>query len=204
MKSKDIEDITYGEVQEYIEGKESNLPLKIVEKIEQYDLVRSLFTKYESKQFIIKTLRAKYKNLSKYKANNLYQDAINFFNLDNNIRKEAWLNILMNDLQNAKHLAWEMTDIETFRRCVNDQAELLDKIFKKDGKLPDEIYDKRPVIYTIKPEDVGMEKVSRSEIAKLIDNLDVNEKQKKRLKRDAMVQDVEFEIFDEDEPDTDK
>jgi hypothetical protein len=192
-------DITYQEIQSWIEkGETESIPPEIVKRVEQLDLARSLYGKYESRNFIIKTLCATYKELSKRHAYRILYDAINLFNLDHKIKKNAWLNILMNDLQNIKSYAWKTNDMETMRRCVKDQADLIELIYKDDDEFPEELYQRATILYTFKPEDIGMEKANRYELAKTIDSFNLKESDKERLKRDAMVEGHEG-LFDEAE-----
>lgn len=193
----DINDLRYDELQEWISsGKSKTLPKHLVEYLEQLEVVRSLYSKYESKAFIIRTLKLTYK-LTDYLANKVYAEALNFFYSSNEVKVEAWANIYAEKLENAALAAWDLSDYETYGRLIVEAAKLRGVGKDKPQEIPKDFYQRPVVIYTLKPEDVGLESVDRKTLAKFIDELpEINEKQKLRLKRDAMVEDVK--IFEDD------
>lgn len=193
----DINDLRYEELQEWIaSGKSKTLPDYLVEYLEQLELVRTLYSKYESKAFIIRTLKLTYK-LSDYLAQKVYTDSLNFFYSSNEVKVEAWANIYAEKLENAALAAWNLNDYETYGKLIAECAKLRGVGKEKPQEIPKDFYQRPYVIYTMKPEDVGLESVDRKALAAFIDELpEINEKQRLRLKRDARVEDIK--IFDDD------
>jgi hypothetical protein len=67
-------------------------------------------------------------------------------------------------------------------------------------EVPAEFYDRRPVLYTMRLKDLGLPEVSRAELATFIDQLDITEREKVKVRRDAQIDDVPFELIIEDAP----
>jgi len=194
----DEEHNEYEQLQGLIErGETKNLPEKVVQFYEQIDFIRCLYNKYESKSYIINAVVIQWPRISKYQATNLYYETLNFFNLDNQVKVEAWANIYADRLDNMARLCFELNDFETARRLTMDAAELRGVGKDKPNQIPDELLDRRPIFQTMRPEDIGMTRANRNELASLIDNLDITERQKTSVKRDAMIEDVPFELMDD-------
>ena len=98
-------------------------------------------------------------------------------------------------------LAQEMNDLETSRRCIMDAAELRGVGKDKPADLPKEFYDRRPVLYTMKLRDIGLPEASRSELGAMIDKMDITEKEKGKIRRDAQIEDIPFELLPSDAQD---
>ena len=95
----------YEQLQGLIErGETKNLPEKVVNYYEQIDFIRCLYNKYESKSFIINAVVIQFPRLSKYQATNLYYETLNFFNLDNQVKVEAWANKYADRLDNMARI----------------------------------------------------------------------------------------------------
>lgn len=190
-------EIKYQELQEWINtGKSRTLPAEMVEYLEQIETVRSLYAKYESKTFIIKTLKTTYK-VSDYIANKLYSDSLNFFYANNQVKVEAWANIYAEKLENAALAAWNLNDYETYGKLIVEASKMRGVGKEKPQEIPKDFYTRPYVVYSLNPEDVGLTRANRKELAAFIDNIpEINNKQRERLKRDANVTDIK--IFDDD------
>lgn len=191
----DQEKTEYEDLQALIErGETRNLPEKVVKFYEQIDFIRCLFNKYESKSYIINAVTLQWPALSKWQATQLYFESINFFNLDNPVKVEAWANIYADRLDNMARICFEMNDFETARRLTMDAAQLRGVGKEKPNQVPDELLDRRPIFYTIRLRDIGVDEINRNDLAAFIDNLDISENEKSRAKREAMIEDVPFEL----------
>lgn len=189
--------INYQVVQEYIEnGTSVAIPEKVKLYIEQLDLVRSMYQKYKSKQLIINTIMKLYPEHKRYSAELVYYDSINLFNLNNNVKKEAWKNFYAERLENAALVAWEQNDLKTYRELVSEAAKMRGVYDPEEPEMPPALKEKRPVIITIQPEDVGIEPASRSELEKIINDLDMPEHAKDKAKRESGVS--EIKLFEND------
>jgi hypothetical protein len=174
-----------------------------VEFIDQIDYIRGLHLRWRSKPFIVNAVRMRWPNLSKIQVGKLYNDTLNFFYLDNDVKIEAWRNIYAEKLDNLAALALDMNDGELSRRCIADAAGIRGVNKEVPPQVPPEVLDRRPVFYTIDITKLGIPKIDRPDLASLIDNLDLSREEKNRFKREAMIEDVPFELIIDDEKDQD-
>lgn len=196
----EIDDLRYEQLQQFItSGKKGDMPEDIVSFLSLLEAVRSMYGKYESKQAILKTLTSPVYGLTEYRATKIFMHALNFFYTDNDVKKEAWRNIYAEKLENAAMVAWEKDEMENYRRLIVSAAEMRGLNLPDPVRLPDEVYDRRPVIYLLDSKKLGLPPVSRQELGAFIDNLPIPEKNKALAKRDALVEDAEFEIFPDEE-----
>jgi hypothetical protein len=77
-----------------------------------------------------------------------------------------------------------------------DAAELRGVGKETSKEIPKEFYERRPTIYMLDPKLFGIDKVDRRELADFLDNLDITDTQRGRLKRDAGIEDAYFEILE--------
>jgi hypothetical protein len=184
-------------LQDYIKkGKTDQLPDEIVIYMELLEMVRSMYSKYETKVFIIKTLLSAPYNLSRYRAHNLFADALNFFYTDNKVKQKAWESIYAQHLDNLAYYALELDDIEGARRCFMDAAKMRGAGKPDKEEIPAEFFNRPVVIYTMDAEKAGLPTTERKSLAAFIDNIpEITERERVRLKKDAGVQ--EFELFED-------
>jgi hypothetical protein len=101
----------YKQLQALVEqGEVKDLPENLVVYFEQMDFIRSLYGKWNSKSYIINMVTLKWPSVSKYKANQLFSDTLNFFYLDNQVKVDAWKNIYADRLDLMASLAYEMNE----------------------------------------------------------------------------------------------
>lgn len=198
MSSSALDDLQYDKLQSFIiNGKQNDLPEELVVYMSHLELVRSMYDKYQSKNAIIKVLRSPVYGYTEYMARKIFAEALNFFYADNAVKREAWGNIYADKLDNLALLAIESDDWEGARRCFADAAKL--RMTDEDkNEIPDELLDRRPVFYTLNPEDVGLPgKVNRHKLARWIDSLpDIDQADRKRIHRDADSEGAEGNVFD--------
>lgn len=203
MSSLALDNLKYEQLQSYImTGKTGEISDELVTYLSHLELVRSLYDKYESKTAILKVLKSTVYGYSDYAARKIFADALNFFYSDNSVKREVWGNIYADKLDNLALLAIEADDWESARRCFLDAAKI--RMGNDDtNTIPAELLDRRPVFYTLNPEDVGLpNKVNRHKLARWIDDLpDIDSDARNRIHRDAMSPRAEGNILDIDEKD---
>lgn len=184
------------QLQEWIDnGRTDLMRPDMARYIEQLDTVRSLHAKYHTQHFIIKTLQKTFPDISRTRAYELYNDSLNFFYSNNEVKKDAWRNIYAEKLEQASLACWEKNDFEGYRRCIVSAAEVRGLNMPDPEKLPEEFYDRRVIIYQMDPKKVGIPQVSRVELASFIDNLpDLSSAEKFRLQADAGI--INIELFE--------
>jgi hypothetical protein len=192
-------------IQRFLQGHTKNeLSPELIVYYEQMDMVRSLWQKGHNKNYIINIMLSSWDKLSFYKAKKIFDDAINFFYLDSDIKKQAWANYYADSLDVAAQICFEMSDFEQFRRLRNDAAAMR-QIHVPDPPKDTDVGGKRIFIYTINPETLGLPRANRTKLAKWIDSLpDISDSGRDRLHMEAMdgqstenilnypIQDVEY------------
>ena len=137
-------------------------------------------------------------------ANRMMDETINLFYLNDKIEKEAYRNMIFNNLDNAaKVVSRTAKSVES----MEIYGKLMMQAYKVKGlDQPDEkkevVQDEKEIkIYSLNPQSVGIPSINRDEIASIIDNLKVSEKDRSRIKQDANIEDVDFEEVIDDTKD---
>lgn len=162
----------------------SDMPADAEEYYFSLDLVRSMTQQFSSKNMVINALMKSF-NLSRYAAVKRYNEALNFFYLDIEVKAEAWANIYAEKLDIAIDIAFEQCDWLNYHKMIKLAAELKGVFKQTKESLPDDFYDRRPIIYNIDASQFGLKPADRKKLGEFIDNLpDIQEADKIRLKRD--------------------
>lgn len=198
-----IEDNKYDALVAFIEtGAQGELPDELIEYLSILELIRGMHMRYENRNAIIKFLQQPPYNLSEYKAVNYYSNAINFFYLNNKIKKQAWRNVYAEKLDRAADLvlktAINSKDIDVYKSIISDAREMRQLNEPEAEDIPEEFFKKPNKVYIMDPRKVGHQRANRNLLAKHIDDLDIPETDKQRLKQDAMIEDIDFLSINED------
>lgn len=132
--------------------------------------------------------------------------AINYFNIDNNVSIKVWESNYADKYEDLAKLCAAAGDYKTQGKCYSAALECrrrASQIAEADRDLG--------IVFLISPEltpeDLGYSKASLKEIAtkhnqgfylNLIDNLPIEKAEKKRLLRDADIQEAEYEELNEE------
>lgn len=134
----------------------------------------------------------------------IYQ-AINYFNVDNNISEKVWENHYADKLESMAQLCAAKGDMKTMAACIERASEHRIRA-AQIAEAATNLGITFIIDPNLRPEDMGLESKSLKEIARkhnegfyiqLIDGLPIDKREKKRLLRDADIQDVE-EILNEE------
>jgi len=190
----DLTKVDYELLQQAVSsGKSNALSPELNEYLDMLDIARSMYAKYKSKRAIVNTLMAPVYGYSRYQANIIFNDSMNFFYANNEIKKEAWRNFYADRCDELALLAIEKDEFENARRLIKDAATYRSLFDKEKDELPTEMYRRSLIIYTMDPQDVGIQRESRSKLAEFIDSLDdITKQEKDKLKRDALVERPNF------------
>lgn len=135
-------------------------------------------------------------NVERMRARKMYSEAINLFYLNDTIENNAHRNLMYDNLMKAAQVvlqnAVSSKDMEVYGN-LNIQAAKIKQLDKPDPVKPKEIDEKPIKIYDLNPEAVGLDAVNRQILAAQIDSVDLPEREKVRLKRDANIVDIDFE-----------
>ncbi len=178
-------------------GEIRNMPEKYVKYYDHMEFVRALQAGTNSKNYIINMVMVKYPEISKHQATAIYNDSLNFFNLNNPVKVEAWANIYADLMDEIRLLAIGLNDFETARRCIVDAAKLRGVGAEKPFEIPPELLDRRPKLYTNDIKLIGGEEQNRNTLGNMIDAMDISEFHKKRLRQDSDIESISFEVVEE-------
>ena len=135
-------------------------------------------------------------NVERLRARKMYSEAINLFYLNDTIENNAHRNMMFDNLMKAAQVvlqnAVSSKDMEVYGH-LNIQAAKIKQLDKPDPVKPKEIDEKPIKIYDLNPEAVGLDAANRQILAAQIDSVDLPEREKVRLKRDANIVDIDFE-----------
>lgn len=135
-------------------------------------------------------------NVERMRARKMYSEAINLFYLNDTIENNAHRNMIFDNLMKAAQVvlqnATSSKDMEVYGN-LNIQAAKIKQLDKPDPVKPKEIDEKPIKIYDLSPEAVGLDAANRQILAAQIDSVDLPEREKVRLKRDANIVDIDFE-----------
>lgn len=199
MNYLEFDDISYEQLQTWAAtGKPGNIPENLVLYLQSLELVRSMYDKYKSKKFILNVLSQAPWELSEYKAQKLFNDSINFFYANNDIKREAWAHVYADKLDKLALLAIEMDDIATATKCHLEAAKL--RMGDKEiQNIPKGLRDRRVIIYTMRPKDVGLPEANKKKLNEWIDILpDIPSEDRLRLKRDGLTPGAKGNPFETD------
>lgn len=185
--------------------RETDASAVITPEMQQY--IRELNTALEISRFSFSVSRAakqitlRHPGISISTAKSRFYDALNFFHVDCNVSEEAW---------NAKYADWYDDFADHCMKAKKYDTALRAKTLAQDtrsrvntGFKPSDF--KAPVLIvsnTLTSEDFGYESKNLHNIATkyqegkyglFIDKLDVSDEDKKRLKKDAGIKDVDYE-----------
>lgn len=135
-------------------------------------------------------------NVERLRARKMYSEAINLFYLNDTIENNAHRNMMFDNLMKAAQVvlqnAVSSKDMEVYGN-LNIQAAKIKQLDKPNPVKPKEIDEKPIKIYDLNPEAVGLDAANRQILAAQIDSVDLPEREKVRLKRDANIVDIDFE-----------
>jgi hypothetical protein len=200
-----IEDLELSDLYEFLEfGDMNNAPAHIVEYVQVLDKIRAMslrIDKFGSKEAIIKHLVA-FENYSRYKANKLYEEALEYFYTDSKISKQAWKNILaekmLKNVTFAELIKETVYDAEKIQNMYLKIRDVLDLDKEDKEEIPNELFSRPVKIYSVDADFLGLPSVNRHRLAEMIDSFpELSEKERDRIKQEALV--VQLKAFPDDQ-----
>jgi hypothetical protein len=142
-------------------------------------------------------------NIQYRRARLMYDEAINLFYADDTIERQAYRNMLFEELMSASKVVLMTAETSKDMEVYGD---LVAKAYKIKGldqqeipKIPEEMFKKNIKVYTLNPGHIKMEKVDRNTLAERIDNMEIKEKEKDRIRQEAGVTDIDFMMLYDDQ-----
>lgn len=211
MKGKvSFEDVTLDQLHEFLErGSMNNAPEKIVEYVQMLDKVRGMimrFDIYGNKEGVIAHLE-NFEGLSKFKAVQIYNEAIEYFYVDSGVSKKAYANLYADRIEKAANAGFLLCqNVRDIKMCVEmlEKAADMRQLHEHDvEEIPEAFYDKPVKLLTLDPRIFEFGEANRVGLEKFIDTLpELTEKQKIRIKQEALI--LPLKIFPNEQEDARK
>lgn len=198
MKKINIDDIDLQDVYAFMEfGTAENAPEDIVRYLTLLSKIHGMHLRilqFGTKEHILKDLEIT-EGLSRYKADQLYNEMLEYYYQDINISKKVLINIYAEKLDNIITASTIIARTpEDFYR-VTMMIEKVCKIRQLDiidpPSFPKELLQKPNKVYAMDAAFLGEEKIDRSKLAKQIDDLDgYTVEEQLKLKEDAAIEPI--------------
>lgn len=202
-----LEDVTLDQVYEFMErGSAANAPKHIADYLQMIENVRGMidaFNIYGSRKSVVKAIVLMY-NLSPYRAEQVYNETIQFFHVDVKVSKTAWRNYyadLADKALKASILMIKDTkDAVSVIKSIKDIAELRGAFDEEKEELPDNFFDK-PINLLMQDGNVfEFGSANRERLEVLIDKFpEITEKERNKLKEQSGI--TELKIFPNEQTD---
>lgn len=166
-------------------------------------LLNSLRRKYGKENAISFIQRPPF-NIPYRRARLLYDEAINLFYGEDGIEKQAHRNAMFEEMRAAASLvlatAKNSKDMEVYGDLMTKAYKFKELDQPEPPKIPEALYQKPIKVYSLNPGAIKLPTVDRNALAERIDNLEINEREKDRLKQEGQVKQIDFlELYDEQE-----
>lgn len=205
-----IENIKIEDIYSFMEnGNPADAPEAVVLYLDLLDKVRAMFLridKFGSKEAIVKHLMVA-DGFSRYKASQICNEAQEYFYCDTKMSKDAWRNIYADKIDMMINVAMQhIKDVSDAQKVVKM---LIDAGAMRQVNVPDvkeidaDVFKKPVVIYSCDAEFLGLPKIDRNKLAKIIDGLpELSEKERLQIRREALIDNLD--IFPDEQKDARK
>lgn len=187
----------YHIIEDFIQsGSEGDLSQEDQEYLRVLYMMNTMRHKY-GKYNTIKFFQNEPFSISAYRAKQMFDESINLFYSHESVEKSALRNLKAEQLENAAQAILDTAESSKDMEVYGDLMYKSYKIRQLDRpdppKIPEGLYKKPIKIYTLTPQNLGMSQDDRNELAREIDALaDVPETDKKRVKQEGMIEDIDF------------
>lgn len=190
-----IEDISLEQLYDFMErGSLSNAPEHIVYFLETIEKVRSMIYRmdiYGTKEAIIKHLIISEK-ISKYRAEKLYNETIEYFFVDSHVSKDAWRNFYADKMDKVLNFAMEtMKDVSDAAKVIKMMVDItnLRQVNEPDKeKIPDSFFEKPINLLSLDADIFEFGSADKKRLNDIIETFpDLTEKEKNRIKQESRI-----------------
>jgi len=204
----DLRDISIDEIYDFVEnGVASEEKSEVMLYMLEMEKVRGMalrIDKYASKDAIVNHL-IKINKYSRYYANKLYNQTMEYFYCDTDISRAAWRNIYAEKMEKVINFAiatMENTaDASKVSKMIMEMAKVRNLDQPDKDEFPEEMFTRPFKIYSVDPEFVGMPSIDRAELAKFIDDLpELPEAHKIQIKREARILPLKVFLDEHEDP----
>ncbi|TXE18624.1 hypothetical protein ES692_06155 [Psychroserpens burtonensis] len=196
-----FEGIQMDVLNDYIEKgtHQKDMEPEIVVYMSQLEFVQKRLHRVESPNNVVNSLKAFYPDLSLHQAKRVFNDALQFFHLDDDTSKQAWNNYLFNMAMQAIELTVKSIGPD------DDPLKIVDAILKakmikgldkdQDAGVDPKLLEERYEIFSLTPSDLGLPEANRNILAAQIDQFPITENDKLKLKMEGGAVKKRYEIL---------
>ena len=134
--------------------------------------------------------------VSMFRSKQMMYESDQLFYTEADINKKVARNKIIDKLTRAAEVVLAVArtpkDFDTYRAYMVDIAKLQGLDQPDDVQLPDSLFQERIVIHSLDPAKIGLPRMDANEIARIIDDMPVPQKEKRRLSQEAQVKDIDF------------
>ena len=138
-------------------------------------------------------------NLKPQRAREMYDEAVNLFYVDRKIEKRALRHKYAEQLEEVALLirdtATTPKDYDVYIKAIDKAAKYQELDRPDPAKLPAAIYQKPIRVVTLDTADVGLPPINRLDLGRTIDELNIPVSDKTRLRRDAMIEQIDIKEY---------
>lgn len=205
---KIVEGEHYSLLEQWAEDESVILPDGMNEYVRQLEYARGFIYSGSSPNNTARKLQLHFPDLSMKQAKSRVRDAVEYFYIDGDLKKDAYRHIHYEKQMQAAQLVLETA------KCAAD-IKIASEIWERAGKakqlhlpdpeeFPEGMFEKKWKIYSLDTSDVGLpEMADRNQLGAMIDSFNIAEAEKIRLKQDAGVEPreiLEFNVQEESDP----
>lgn len=166
--------------------------------IETLTLINSMSRKYGRRNTIAFFVKEPF-NMKHARVSEMYDEAINLFYSDRNVEKKALRHKYAEELDEAALVVFDNAtcakDLDIYKNIKMAAAKVRGLDEKDPEKLPAEYFRRQFRLFTLSAEDVGLPAINRHEIARQIDQYDIPQSDKIRLRQDARLEQLNLEEY---------
>ncbi|SFU48995.1 hypothetical protein SAMN05216480_10534 [Pustulibacterium marinum] len=203
-----IDDISLQDVYDFMEhGSAKNASPKIVEYLDTLDMTRGLLNRidrFATKEAVVKHLMV-VKDLSRYKAGQIYEETIEYFYRDRIVSKNAWRNIYAEKMEKLVNFSMlimkDVSDADKISKMIERIASIRQLDIEDLPELPQELFNKPFKVYSLDA-DISefTAKADRNKLKKFIEELpELSAKEIARLKEESLIDTLK--IFPDEQED---
>jgi hypothetical protein len=202
-----INDVDIHDIYDFMEnGTVANAPAHIIRYLDLLDKARGMYLRidqYGSAEAIIKHIMTS-ENLSRYKAKQVYNEALEYFYCDKVVSKMAWRNIYADKIDMminfSMQIAKDVSDAQKVVKMVVDAAKVRGLDEQDKEELPDELFKQPVKVYTADAKSLGLPEVNRVKLKEFFENMpELTEKEKQRMLQEADI--IPFKLFPDEQED---
>ena len=198
-KESELEGLHYSILEDWVDkGRTEKLPEEMLRYLEQLNFVNSLWKSLNDPQKIIRKLCISFPELTSLTAKTRFEDAMTWFYLDDQVKQDTWRNALfqkMMQLVDAAILSAKTVDDYNKASIILERAYRIKGLEKdEDPGIPEEAFKKPIKIYSLDTSEFAdlPQSTNRYLLAQYVDEMNLTEDQKIKIKQDMSVEPKEI------------